>query len=295
MHAALMFSARSGSVGATRLLLELGAKIDVKNRTGFNPLMCACSSESNQCAIAELLLSTFSKTAQSLQLKGFVNHQDNEGNTALHFATQTGDFQCVRMLVDKYGADIRLRNKKQKTAMEVESTTEGSKECKKYLQQEWKKLEKQSQQVAAEMISLEKKSKRKQRKKKNKKQNKQQAIRQTVQPTPPEQAAPFVQNNHSPDETTRASLEEREEFSILEEKFFQLNPKASNLDLKVGDLVVLRDSMSIAQLDALEEMHIRAIQAIQERKAKLFALQARFAKEEQDALRAERSRLGIFD
>ncbi|ORX46861.1 ankyrin [Piromyces finnis] len=40
-----------------------------------------------------------------------INHQDNEGNTALHYAVEIGAYTIVKQLVDK-NADINLKNKK---------------------------------------------------------------------------------------------------------------------------------------------------------------------------------------
>lgn len=80
------------------LLINNGVAIDVKNAEGFTPLMQASKQHSF------LVLRKFLESAkQKLEPDNFrilVNHQDDKGRTALHYAAENGREAMVRTLLD---------------------------------------------------------------------------------------------------------------------------------------------------------------------------------------------------
>jgi len=74
---------------------------------GATPLMRACFV--GNITIVEILLKS-----SSIDL----NIQDSDGQTALHKAYESGNFECVKLLLEK-GAKIDIRDKKGRIANEL--------------------------------------------------------------------------------------------------------------------------------------------------------------------------------
>jgi len=65
--------------------------------------------------------------AKMIEKKANVNHQNIDGNTALHNAAKNGSPECVKLLLAN-GADVKLRNKDGRTALQVSEEYQCSKE-----------------------------------------------------------------------------------------------------------------------------------------------------------------------
>jgi hypothetical protein len=126
---ALMVAANQGHVDVARLLLVSGATIDAQNDDGRTALMAAAGN--NQIEIVRQLL-TFDPSLAGKPINDImalvnnpnsvilargadVNIQDNNGATALMFATLQGDADMVRLILAA-GANTDLMNNKGRTA-----------------------------------------------------------------------------------------------------------------------------------------------------------------------------------
>src|SRR6266542_4103121 len=107
----LVYQAASVESGTAvlRLLLDKGARVDVKTLTGMNSLMAA-SGRANLDAM-RLLIGKID-----------VNARNAAGATALMMASTTGNAQAVRMLLEK-GADPNIRTKKNESALADAATS----------------------------------------------------------------------------------------------------------------------------------------------------------------------------
>ena len=89
-----------------KLMLDHGAKVNLKDGNGETPLVCAAGGKDK--SIVKLLLKHGAK----------VNLQSKDGTTALMKATQSGNFAIVEMLL-KAGANPTIRNDKGETALDL--------------------------------------------------------------------------------------------------------------------------------------------------------------------------------
>jgi len=105
-----------GKIDITQVLLDNGASCEMYDNEGDTPLIKAVTSGYYQ--IVELLL-----------VRGAnINAQNELGNTALHVAATANtdrynDMAIVRCLLDN-GADVFLKNKKNKTPLQVAKYSE---------------------------------------------------------------------------------------------------------------------------------------------------------------------------
>ena len=86
----------SGNIIYVRLILFLGGDINKPHLNGVTPLIFSIFSSK----ICSFLLSQNAK----------INHQDNDGNTALHLAAANDRIECAKILIDA-DVDVRIRNK----------------------------------------------------------------------------------------------------------------------------------------------------------------------------------------
>ena len=116
-----------------QVLIDAGADIEAKNDKGRSPLLMACElgkldavkmlvkasadvcATDNQGATCLMLAAYFGHTETVRYLVGLpvveVNHEQNVGETALHFAVPEGHRDVVEVLIDA-GADIEANNGK---------------------------------------------------------------------------------------------------------------------------------------------------------------------------------------
>ncbi|KAK6705444.1 hypothetical protein SNK05_009341 [Fusarium graminearum] len=105
-------SAMRGNVESTRLLLEKGADIEAKDKTGKTALLIAATSSKHE--ILKLLLE---KGAN-------VNAKDRNGWTALLIAARSSKHEILELLLEK-GADIEAKSKVGNTAL-IEAALDGN-------------------------------------------------------------------------------------------------------------------------------------------------------------------------
>ena len=135
----LHFAANFGDTNVTKLLLEEGANIDIKDQNKNTPLHLAASN--GHTDIAKLLLEKGSDLSvvnkegnTSLHLAASNGHTDTvkflmeegsdlsvvnkEGNTSLHLAASNGHTDIVKLLVEK-GSDLSAVNKDGGTPLQI--------------------------------------------------------------------------------------------------------------------------------------------------------------------------------
>ena len=95
---------RTGNLTIARRLVEGGANINKKNRRGETPLMMASMKG----------LVDFMKTTL-FPMKVDVDAQDNNGDTALHFAILNGQEVAANLLIDQ-GTEVRITNSAKKNS-----------------------------------------------------------------------------------------------------------------------------------------------------------------------------------
>jgi len=106
---ALYWASNSGTVEA---LLANGADPNIADHIGWTPLMQAIY-KGRTAVVYALLHSAGAQLA--------INHMENDGYTALMIACYHRNANCVRMLLNT-GADITLRNRQGRTAMDIASS-----------------------------------------------------------------------------------------------------------------------------------------------------------------------------
>ena len=130
-------AARYGELDDLKLMWEhprLRELIDFKSlveeETQTSPLMFACANGHLDCV--EFLVET---------VQSDINHQNINGNTALHWSALNGHSPCVEFLISK-GANVLIENTFQRTPFD-EAMTRDKKECCEILVQEEVRLAKQ--------------------------------------------------------------------------------------------------------------------------------------------------------
>ena len=93
------------SASAVKFLLEQGADVNLKSRSGDSALGCAALN--GDVAVVRLLLKAGAQ----------VNTRDEEGRTPLMWASRDANIEVMQMLLDA-GADARLEDKEGNTAAE---------------------------------------------------------------------------------------------------------------------------------------------------------------------------------
>jgi ankyrin repeat protein len=139
----------SNNIEIIRILLEKGAKVNHLDNLGDIPLANACDRKNEKVDIVQLLLSKggniqfinqknnktllhyatqkgFFNIVKLLLEKGaqsLINHQDEYGNTPLHIACKNGD-EDIALLLLKYNANATIQNKAGKTPLNVCKTNQ---------------------------------------------------------------------------------------------------------------------------------------------------------------------------
>ena len=106
---ALLGAALCGCTAEARLLLERGADPTLADNMGNAPLTNAAKASGDAGrGVAELLLDA----------KAAVDHQNEDGTAALHFACQCSNVEVARLLLER-GANKELRDKHGRTAKDI--------------------------------------------------------------------------------------------------------------------------------------------------------------------------------
>ena len=105
----LIIALRSGFTIIANILLKAGAHVDVRDNTGFTPLLMACGKTTHG----------YKEVAEYLILHGAdVNARDPLGWTPLLLAISAGNTELVELLL-KNGANITVRTRKGENAMDL--------------------------------------------------------------------------------------------------------------------------------------------------------------------------------
>jgi hypothetical protein len=126
----LLDAASEGSLGVLKELM-MKKNIDVNVRNGLGNTALHESVRNGHSFLVEWLLR--SKNAE-------VGLADNDGNTALHFAVTHNSVSIVRLLLEN-GADIQIKNKAKRSALEIARDNARTKLWKGYAgqtQRDWK-------------------------------------------------------------------------------------------------------------------------------------------------------------
>mmetsp|Transcript_56723 Transcript_56723/g.101143 ORF Transcript_56723/g.101143 Transcript_56723/m.101143 type:complete len:495 (-) Transcript_56723:1586-3070(-) len=119
-YCALQYAAYTGLAEVVADLLEIGAKPDVLTPGGQTILQIAC--EAGDLDTTNTIINTL-EDAEIMKTEAFktlLNHADETGNTALHYACRGGHLSCVRALFRQVDhLDIGLENKKGQTSLMI--------------------------------------------------------------------------------------------------------------------------------------------------------------------------------
>ena len=129
---ALISAAARGEQDVVNTLLSRGVNINVKDKNGYTALSHAidamqdgveeallnrpeldpnCRGKNNRPALMAYVWRDNKERVEKLLARGAdVKIEDNDGDTALHGAAQTGNVEIMRVLLDK-GADVNAKNK----------------------------------------------------------------------------------------------------------------------------------------------------------------------------------------
>lgn len=105
----LHLAALYGRESIARLLIQKGANANATMKFGISPLLVAA--QFNQAPIVQLLL-------EQKEQKVDINHADQDGFTALHFAAQHGNELIIQILAD-HKANISLADKNKATPLAI--------------------------------------------------------------------------------------------------------------------------------------------------------------------------------
>jgi ankyrin repeat protein len=128
----LMYAIREHQFPIAIQLLNHGVEIEHTCNNGSTPLICACEFWRENKELVNTLLSRYPLVSLDngsgiIPLQNYVNHQDNKGNTALHYAIRNGYQNNVYLELLKRGANPHLKNNLGKSVMdileEMENTT----------------------------------------------------------------------------------------------------------------------------------------------------------------------------
>ncbi|XP_065556186.1 putative ankyrin repeat protein RF_0381 [Artemia franciscana] len=105
----LYLAARKGHTETVEYLIQSGTDVNVKNEDGASPLHLSCSSVSI----------SISQTCECLLKYGaYVNSKDKYVMTVLHYASRSGDKECVATILE-HGSDIDITDRNDRTAFDA--------------------------------------------------------------------------------------------------------------------------------------------------------------------------------
>ncbi|KAF4136127.1 hypothetical protein GN958_ATG14685 [Phytophthora infestans] len=156
---ALMMACVAKNVTAVRILLDLGARMDVVNASGLNALMCAARVGEDPRPGAPSIEEMMERSAVIVKILlangAGVNVTEKAGdNTALHLAVLSENSAAVKSLLKNApNLDITLRNKAEKTALDLCKQMSGvaSAQMEDLLQEKWTQSEKEAAEMSAQM------------------------------------------------------------------------------------------------------------------------------------------------
>ncbi|KAG1691242.1 hypothetical protein DVH05_027104 [Phytophthora capsici] len=156
---ALMMACVAKNVTAVKLLLDLGASMDLVNASGLNALMCAArvgeDPRPGAPSIEEMMERSAAIVEVLLENGADVNTAENAGdNTALHLAVLSENVAAVESLISNApDLDISLRNKADRTALDVVKQLSGvaSAQMEDLLNAKWVQQTKEAAEISARM------------------------------------------------------------------------------------------------------------------------------------------------
>lgn len=111
---AAFYAAGAGRVSSLKVLEECGAAVGQPDRKGVMPQMLA--SREGRAEVLEYYLQT--------EDIAWVNAPDHEGNTSVHRAVAHNSVDCLRLLIEKGGADVGRKNNRGQTPSDLASSNE---------------------------------------------------------------------------------------------------------------------------------------------------------------------------
>ncbi len=138
---ALMFAVKNGSLEVVQALLNAGADISIKDKEGMTALMFAARDNAKPEVMKTLLKAAAKFNKKGLWQRGKsklgfkpvdINDGNKKGITVLMFAAQKSGHEVVKMLLDA-GADVNVKDKHNKTALEYAKERESAQEVVKML------------------------------------------------------------------------------------------------------------------------------------------------------------------
>eukprot|EP00644_Phytophthora_capsici_P009252 jgi/Phyca11/15324/fgenesh1_pg.PHYCAscaffold_13_\ len=322
---ALMMACVAKNVTAVKLLLDLGASMDLVNASGLNALMCAArvgeDPRPGAPSIEEMMERSAAIVEVLLENGADVNTAENAGdNTALHLAVLSENVAAVESLISNApDLDISLRNKADRTALDVVKQLSGvaSAQMEDLLNAKWVQQTKEAAEISArmeqELVEQAVKEKeetdrnqtataKKHGKKKSKKSKKKEI--KTVQveihdksdenteanvatkstDEPKEKTAPFSPELEDTGDwqSVNPKKNHRKEFNAKKTKTkpdATQQETAPELEIDVEKFLIAssmsdrelepNDSLSISQVEALQEAHWQAYHYLSEKKIEL--------------------------
>jgi ankyrin repeat protein len=120
----LMYAIRHNKIPVAIQLLNRGVEMEHACINGTTPLIDACKLYYENQELVNALLSKYSLVSldiksDAIPSQNFCDHQDNEGNTALHYAIPNGYKNLVYIELFKRGANPHLKNKNGESVMDI--------------------------------------------------------------------------------------------------------------------------------------------------------------------------------
>jgi ankyrin repeat protein len=105
-------------------LLNHGVEMELPCNDGSTPLIIACNSWRNNKELVDALLSIYplvslDTKSEAILPQNYVNHQDNKGNTALHYGIRDGYRNDIYLELLKHGANPHLRNNNGESVIDI--------------------------------------------------------------------------------------------------------------------------------------------------------------------------------
>lgn len=120
----LMYAIREHQIPVAIQLLNRGVEMERACINGTTPLIYACKLYYENQELVNALLSKYPLVSLDIKSdaippQNYCDHQDNEGNTALHYAIRNGYKNLVYIELLKRGANPHLKNKNCESVMDI--------------------------------------------------------------------------------------------------------------------------------------------------------------------------------